>query len=142
MIDLPLRELEALRLRVPVAPSRRTSSALALTVVITCTSAFAQEPSSGPLIGQGRGVDHVGVVVRDLAQAQHDYEQLGFKVNQGGHFPGGLFNCIIHFDNEAYLELLSAKEAQERPSDVADIADFAKRHEGAMFLGLNVSSAK
>jgi hypothetical protein len=34
------------------------------------------------LLGQGWGVDHVGIGVRDLGQAQHDYERLGFKVSE------------------------------------------------------------
>ena len=92
------------------------------------------------LLGQGWGVDHVGVGVRDLAQAQHDYEGLGFKVSKGGHFPGGLSNCIVRFQNNSYLELLSVSGT--KPGDAADIAEFVKKHEGAMFLGINVSSAK
>jgi hypothetical protein len=116
-------------------------TALAILVV----PAAAQTPVPSPLLGQGRGVDHVGVGVRDLAQAQHDYEQLGFKVSEGGHFPGGLFNSTIVFENRTYLELLSVIEPQANAasnSDAAETADFVKRHEGAMYLGLNVSSAK
>lgn len=116
-------------------------TALALLAV----SAVAQTPVSHPLLGQGWGVDHVGVGVRDLSKAKRDYEQLGFKVSEGGHFPGGLFNNIIDFENKTYLELLSVKESQGNATsqgDAAEIADFVKKHEGAMFLGLNVSSAK
>lgn len=108
-------------------------------------SMLAQTPVPHPLLGQGWGVDHVGVGVRDLTKAQRDYQQLGFKVSEGGHFPGGLFNSIIDFENKTYLELLSVKEAQGNTAsqgDAAEIADFVKKHEGAMFLGLNVSSAK
>lgn len=108
-------------------------------------SILAQTPVPHPLLGQGWGVDHVGVGVRDLTKAQRDYQQLGFKVSEGGHFPGGLFNSIIDFENKTYLELLSVKQAQGNTAsqgDAAEIADFVKKHEGAMFLGLNVSSAK
>jgi len=114
-------------------------------VAILVVSAVAQTFVPHPLLGQGWGVDHVGVGVRDLSTAQHDYEQLGFKVGEGGHFPGGLFNSIIDFENKTYLELLSVKEPQGNvtsQSDASDTADFVKKHEGAMFLGLNVSSAK
>lgn len=57
----------------------------------------AQTPSAPAqtLIGQGRGVDHVGIGVRDFAQTQHDYEQLGFKVSKGGHFSGGVSNSAV-----------------------------------------------
>jgi catechol 2,3-dioxygenase-like lactoylglutathione lyase family enzyme len=92
------------------------------------------------LIGQGWGVDHVGVGVRDLAQAQHHYEQLGFKVGTGGHFPDGVSNSIVGFQNNSYLELLSV--SGDSQSSASDIADFVKKHEGAMFLGIEVSSAK
>ena len=116
-----------------------------LTVIcmaVFVASVLAQTPVPHPLLGQGWGVDHVGVGVRDLAKAQRDYEQLGFKVSQGGHFPGGVFNSIINFENRTYLELLSVKEAQNTEGYAAEIADFVKKHEGAVFLGLNVSSAK
>ena len=114
-------------------------------IAVLVVSAVAQTPVPHPLLGQGWGVDHVGVAVRDLSKAQHDYEPLGFKVSQGGHFPGGLFNSIIDLENKTYLELLSGKEPQGNvasQSDSSEIADFVKKHEDAMFLGLNVSSAK
>jgi catechol 2,3-dioxygenase-like lactoylglutathione lyase family enzyme len=110
-------------------------------IAILVASALAQTPVPHPLLRQGHGVDHVGVGVRDLAKAQRDYEQLGFKVRQGGHFPGGLFNVIVDFENETYLELLSVKEAQDGGDQAARVADFVKKHQGAMFLGLDVSSA-
>jgi len=117
----------------------------AVGIAVSIISAVAQTPIPHPLLGQGWGVDHVGVGVRDLSTAKRDYEQLGFKVSEGGHFPGGLFNSIIDFENKTYLELLSVKESQGNAAsqgDAAEIADFLKKHEGAMFLGLNVSSAK
>jgi len=123
----------------------------ALLVLATLPLAAQTTPASIPiwnsvqtpaqnLLGQGWGVDHVGVGVRDLAKAQHEYEGLGFKVSKGGHFPGGLSNCIVRFQNNSYLELLSVSGAQL--GGASDIAEFAKKHEGAMFLGINVSSAK
>jgi hypothetical protein len=81
-------------------------------MAVFVASTLAQTPVPHPLLGQGWGVDHVGVGVRDLTKAQRDYQQLGFKVSEGGHFPGGLFNSIIDFENKTYLELLSVKEAQ------------------------------
>jgi catechol 2,3-dioxygenase-like lactoylglutathione lyase family enzyme len=95
------------------------------------------------LLGQEWGVDHVGVAVRDLAQAQHDYEQLGFKVGKGGHFPGGVSNAIVSFQKNSHLELLSVSESTSITKGMASmIADFLKKHEGAVFLGIDVSSAK
>ena len=95
------------------------------------------------LLGEGWGLDHVGVGVRDLAQAQHDYQQLGFKVGKGGHFPGGISNSIVSLQNKSYLELLSVSGKTPVTQGAASyIADFVKKHEGAMFLGINVSSAR
>lgn len=113
-----------------------------IAVTILFASAFKPERGSNSLLGQGRGVDHVGIVVRDLGKARHDYERLGFNVTQGGHFPGGLSNSAVLFDNKGYLELLSATDEESNSPDIADIIVFAKKHEGAMFLGLNVSSAR
>jgi catechol 2,3-dioxygenase-like lactoylglutathione lyase family enzyme len=120
-----------------------TLSVICMTIFVA--GALPQTQVPHPLLGQGWGVDHVGVGVRDLSKAQRDYEQLGFKVSEGGHFPGGLFNRIISLENKTYLELLSVKEPEGNTAsqgDAAEIAGFAKKHEGAMFLGLNVSSAK
>jgi catechol 2,3-dioxygenase-like lactoylglutathione lyase family enzyme len=115
-------------------------------LLLLATFPLSAQTTSAPtqtLIGQGRGVDHVGVVVRDLAQAQHDYEQLGFKVSKGGHFPGGVSNSLVFFQNDSYLELLTANgDKSTKGSDAAALADFLRKHEGAMFLGINVSSAK
>jgi hypothetical protein len=78
-----------------------------------------------------------------MAQAQHDYEQLGFKVGKGGHFPGGLSNSIVVLQNNSYLEMLAVSgNTPITKGDASEIADFVKKHEGAMFLGINVSSAK
>lgn len=98
------------------------------------------QASAQTLLGQGWGVDHVGIAVHDLTQAQHDYEQLGFKVGKGGHFPGGVFNSGISFQNNSALEVLTVRGT---PTGMAmELADFLKKREGAMFLAIDVSSAK
>ena len=67
---------------------------------------------------------------------------LGSK-SASGHFPGGLSNSIVSLQNNSYLELLSVSGSTSiTKGDASEIADFLKRHEGAMFLGINVSSAK
>ncbi|MEO7205473.1 MAG: VOC family protein [Steroidobacteraceae bacterium] len=114
----------------------------ALVVAMSSIPVAAQIPSTDSLLGAGLGVDHVGLVVRDLEQVQRDYEGLGFKVSVGGSFPGGLSNKIIHFGNETYLELLSVKDPKTSSGEMADFVSFASKHDGAMFLGLQVSSAK
>jgi catechol 2,3-dioxygenase-like lactoylglutathione lyase family enzyme len=117
-----------------------------VSLLLLATVTSSAQTTSAPaqtLIGQGWGVDHVGIGVRDLAQTQHDYEQLGFKVSKGGHFPGGLSNSIVSLQNNSYLEMLSVSGGTPTAhSDAADIAEFVTKHEGAMFLGIDVSSAK
>jgi catechol 2,3-dioxygenase-like lactoylglutathione lyase family enzyme len=121
---------------------------LLLTAALTAQVAPVANPNSAQapaqtLIGSGWGVDHIGIGVRDLDQARHDYERLGFKVSAGGHFPGGLSNCAVSFSKNGYLELLSVTGGEPAAKgDAAEVADFVKKHEGAMFLGLEVSSAK
>jgi len=93
-----------------------------------------------PLLGQGRGLDHMGIAVRDLSGATRDFRRLGFNVRPGGRFPGGLSNAVCSFGDRSYLELLSV--APNYGKEAADVGDFLKKREGPMFLGLNTSSAK
>lgn len=62
-----------------------------------------------------RGIDHVVLLVTDLAQAMRDYEALGFRVTPGGtHSDGATHNALIGFADGAYLELLAfRREAPE-----------------------------
>jgi len=97
-------------------------------------------PLSAKPFVSGARLDHVGVAVRDLDRSRADYETLGFQVQPGGHFPGGASNAIIDLDDHFYLELITAPD--DAKGDDATIIQFAKAHEGAMYFGLNVSSAK
>jgi hypothetical protein len=72
--------LASLLLLATVPPSTQTTPAAA-------PNANNVQAPAQTLIGQGWGVDHVGIGVRDLAQTQHDYEQLGFKVSNVATFP-------------------------------------------------------
>jgi len=101
-------------------------------------------PAPAPTaLGQGWGVDHVGVAVRDHAQAEHDYEQLGLKITGRKHFPGGEFDSHVYLQNNSYLELLwvNGSTSIKQGSKASIIAEFTKKGERAMFLGINVSSA-
>jgi hypothetical protein len=53
------------------------------------------------------GIDHLVIVVRDLAQASKDFEQLGFTVVPGGQHPVGSHNALISFADGSYLELIA-----------------------------------
>jgi hypothetical protein len=112
----------------------------AMTALLGFAGATFAAPASSPVLGGGRGLDHMGVAVRDLPGAVADFRHLGFNVENGGRFPGGLSNAIAYFGDHAYLEILAVDKNYGKEN--ADVANFAKKHEGAMFLGLNVSSAK
>jgi catechol 2,3-dioxygenase-like lactoylglutathione lyase family enzyme len=115
-------------------------------LLLLTTSPLSAQTTPAPtqtLLGQGRGVDHVAVVVRDLSQAERDYEQLGFKVAGRKHFPGGEFDSHVYLQDNSYLELLSVSTSVPIKKGMASaIATFLKTHEGAVFLGIDVSSAK
>jgi hypothetical protein len=132
-----------IRLRLAVLLLLATVPLSAQTTPAPAPTANNVQPPTQILLGKGWGVDHVGVGVHDLAQTQHDYERLGFNVSKGGHFPGGVSNCAVLLQNNSYLEILFVSESPSIKKGMASmIADFLKKHEGAMFLGINVSSAK
>src|ERR1700752_5211362 len=54
-----------------------------------------------------QGIDHLVVVVQDLAQAAKDYEQLGFTVVPGGQHPVGSHNVLISFVDGSYPEIIA-----------------------------------
>ncbi|RRR72019.1 MAG: VOC family protein [Candidatus Viridilinea halotolerans] len=55
-----------------------------------------------------QAIDHVVILVADLAAAIHDYEALGFRVMPGGeHTDGATHNALICFADGTYLELLA-----------------------------------
>lgn len=61
------------------------------------------------------GIDHIVIIVRDLARAMDDYGRLGFTVESGGEHPGGTHNALVAFADGAYLELIAFKEAATPP---------------------------
>jgi hypothetical protein len=97
---------------------------------------------NSPLFGTGGGLDHVGLVTLQLDQTADDYQhKLGFQVSNGGRFPDGVRNQIIWLSNYQYLELLTSSE-NATDDDGREVYDFAKKHEGAMFFGIETSSAE
>jgi hypothetical protein len=102
---------------VSMAGSACSEIVFVATSVLLAVTAGAQIPVQHPVLGAGWGVDHIGIGVRDIIQARHDYEQLGFKVSVGGHFPGGLSNCAVSLPKSGYLELLSVTGTPVARSD-------------------------
>jgi catechol 2,3-dioxygenase-like lactoylglutathione lyase family enzyme len=139
-----MRSLAARNLIIVDGAYMATHVHLAVLLLLASLPLSAQTASAPAptLFGQGGGLDHVGVLVRDMEQAQRDYEKLGFVVGKGGHFPGGEFNTIVPFQNGSYIEMLSVSDtAPTKRGMAAHIAEFLKTHEGAVFLGIDVSSA-
>jgi catechol 2,3-dioxygenase-like lactoylglutathione lyase family enzyme len=54
-----------------------------------------------------QGIDHLVIVVKDLAQAARDYQELGFTVVPGGEHPVGSHNMLISFQDGSYIELIA-----------------------------------
>jgi hypothetical protein len=58
-------------------------------------------------------LDHVVLLVKDLATAITDFEQIGFKVMVGGEHTGGAtHNALIIFEEDNYIELIAFKRAE------------------------------
>lgn len=62
-----------------------------------------------------QAIDHLVILVEDLAEAVEDYEALGFHVAPGGeHTDGATHNALVSFADGTYLELLAfRREAPE-----------------------------
>jgi hypothetical protein len=55
-----------------------------------------------------RKLDHVVIVVRDLAPAIDGYRRRGFTVTPGGrHADGATENALVPFSDGSYLELVA-----------------------------------
>jgi hypothetical protein len=55
-----------------------------------------------------RGLDHVVLVVPDLAAAVAEHRERGFTVTPGGEHTGGLtHNALVGFQDGSYLELIA-----------------------------------
>ena len=104
---------------------------------------IGQSQQAHPLLGHGRGVDHVGIGVRDLEKAKRDYEEvLGFKCTENLPSVGdrALIRSIIFFEDETLLEFLSPSPGAPASGD--EFREWVEKHEGGMSLALRVSSAQ
>ncbi len=61
-------------------------------------------------------LDHIVILVADLARASADYAALGLTVTPGGeHTSGATHNALISFADGTYFELIAFKESGEAP---------------------------
>jgi catechol 2,3-dioxygenase-like lactoylglutathione lyase family enzyme len=96
-----------------------------------------------PLLGRGRGVDHIGIGVRDLEKARRDYEEaLGFKCTENLSSLSGraLLRSLILFEDETLMEFLSPSLAAPATGD--EFREWVEKHEGGMSLALRITSAQ
>ena len=98
----------------------------------------AAPPAS--VLGTGRGLDHVLIVVRNLEEATRTYaDVLGFSVIQGGSVPDGVRNSAVLLQG-GYLELISVDRSKVPPDH--EFARLLEKREGGYAFALNVSSAQ
>jgi catechol 2,3-dioxygenase-like lactoylglutathione lyase family enzyme len=95
----------------------------------------------GEGLGVGRGIDHVGMLVRlenfdDAANVLT--QQLGFSATAILQSPAGVENRLIWFDDLSYLELDAF--TADNPGTAPFLA-FLEHHEGAKFYGTQVFDA-
>lgn len=93
-------------------------------------------------LGDGRGIDHVGPMVRLEnfdATASTWADQLGFSLTPTLLSPLGAKNRLIWFDDLSYLEILAFTELNEF---TAPFLAFLDQHEGAAFYGTEVADAE
>lgn len=92
-------------------------------------------------LGDGRGIDHVGPMVR-LENFEDTVDvwtgQLGFSATPVLLSPLGAKNSLIWFEDQTYLEILAFTELNEF---TAPFLAFLENHEGAMFYGADVVDA-
>jgi len=97
----------------------------------------AKNSTKSTVLGSGNGIDHVGIAVRDLETAKKTYRDvLGFAVFAFGKESHGVRS------GSSYLEsgLLELVTPWDRTKPIgAVLATFLEKHEGAMYLGLDVS---
>ena len=92
-------------------------------------------------LGVGRGIDHVGILVRleNFAAAGDTFtRQLGFSATPVLQSPAGVENRLIWFDDLSYLEL---DAFTENNAGTAPFLAFLAKHEGAKFYGTEVLNA-
>lgn len=58
-----------------------------------------------------KGIDHIVVLARDLAEAEANFRRAGFTVIPGGEHVGGMtHNALVSFADGTYFELIAFRE--------------------------------
>lgn len=100
---------------------------LSLFLVFCCTASVS---------AQVLGLDHIPVVVKDLARAKLDFEKLGFTLKPGRPHDNGLRNEHVKFADGTEIELITATTASDSLS--ADYLEWQRVGDGPISFGLYV----
>ena len=99
------------------------------------------------VLGEGDGIDHPGILVRDLEAAKDTYrDMLGFWIQPRGvvSLPSGSGVQISNasFEDGSYLQLMGVDDLEKVRLNRPAYLSFLEKHEGAKYLMLTVSSAE
>jgi catechol 2,3-dioxygenase-like lactoylglutathione lyase family enzyme len=131
-------------------PCGRRASRVALLALAGLAAAgligAAQAPRVGseatPVLGTGKGLDHVVIAVRDLDYVERVYASvLGFTPVRRGSAGSATRHSILPFGS-TFLELITVTPLSPgAESGMPELRGFLAQREGARFVGLDVSSA-
>jgi catechol 2,3-dioxygenase-like lactoylglutathione lyase family enzyme len=100
-------------------------------------AAPAEASADSTLLGGERGLDHVGIAVKDLDATTHIYHDLlGFNRPTEGKLPNGIRNVNYYFADSTYLETLVYWDRTKAEW----LASFTDKHSGALFAVLSAFS--
>jgi hypothetical protein len=99
---------------------------LALMLLVLAAPASAQQ--------RVLGIDHIPVVVKDLARARADFTALGFTLKPGRPHADGLENAHVKFADGSEIELISPTTAADALS--SQYLDWLREGDGPISLGL------
>jgi catechol 2,3-dioxygenase-like lactoylglutathione lyase family enzyme len=99
--------------------------------------------SDSDVLGSGHGLDHVGIAVHNLDEAEKLFrDTLGFTIGLRGRLLDGITDTDIEFKRQGqYLELIEVNDRQKASVRQGDLVRFLDKYEGPVFAALDTSSA-
>lgn len=87
---------------------------LLLVAALSGCASTSDRTSLQPLLGSGRGVDHVTILTSNVKAAANEYAtRLGFTVGPVRDFPFGFSGANIYFEDGTYMELYGIHDADK-----------------------------
>jgi len=109
----------------------RLRLALLFAILWTGTGQAESQSRAQPLLV---GMDHIPLVVRDLEQAQADFQTLGFAIKPGRFHPNGIRNAHVKFPDGTEIELITAPAATDALT--SEYRARLESGEGPVYFGL------